>query len=614
MIQSTLIRKAESESLTVSVYSDARTVIHDKLNDFTWETATVALQEKGRIEEGQVWYRDTRVQTEQYPGRFSGRPRGNFLQFTLFGRQERVIGSFHCEISVENEWLVYHVFDLDDSIPSLVYPPPIMSDAIVLPIGVGKIIRETEPRQIYPRNLYPFYSRLNMRWIGGQSQGHAWIGIFDEGFEDSCALVANRTVTPAWMRTLGRWRRGYTFRLKFLSGDYNAIAKCYRHWFWGRHAVPTLRQKIDAKPQLANFLGGKAFWANLGYPPVCRSTKEELLLTEDQAGVRGNSRVDVRFTYAQLRTIIEGLKKAGVNKGFVKIGGWIQGGYDCSHQDIWPPEPEFGDVSELRSLLAESGSLMTGLHDNNQDIYPLTESFPDGVVRLENGELLTGGVWAGGQAYILTSRASLDYARRNWERIRSLEPKLMFIDIVTAMNLYESYEPEKRLSKAEDLSFKTQLLAFYKDQGLILGSEEAADFGVPYLDWFENRHGRIPGVSIPLWPLVFHDAAFCTRYSEPVGSAAHPTWLSDIQWGYMPHFMMTPGAQPGDFGESMNHVSDWHGRVGLDEVMEHNFLDADFSVEQTVFSGRTAVVCNYGSEPYTFNGTTIAPGSYSETP
>ena len=70
-------------------------------------------------------------------------------------------------------------------------------------------------------------------------------------------------------------------------------------------------------------------------------------------------------------------------------------------------------------------------------MYEHTPSFPNGVNRLASGELMTGGIWAGGQAYILRSDASLEYARRNWESIRTLQPRAMFIDIVTAMQLGE---------------------------------------------------------------------------------------------------------------------------------------------------------------------------------
>lgn len=195
----------------------------------------VAIQDKSEIEEGQVWMRNGRGQHDQYPGRFSGENSGDTVTFALTAPQNRIMGRFKCSIRLEGKWLVYHIFDIEESIPSLVFPPPIKSDAIVLPMGVGRIIRNKESGNIYSRYLYPLYTRLNMRWIGGLKDNSAWIGIFDRGFEDSCALVANRTAAPAWMRSLSSWKHYYIFRITFMKGNYVDLAKTYRDWFENRH-------------------------------------------------------------------------------------------------------------------------------------------------------------------------------------------------------------------------------------------------------------------------------------------------------------------------------------------------------------------------------------------
>jgi len=36
-----------------------------------------------------------------------------------------------------------------------------------------------------------------MRWLGGMRGDAAWIGVFDEGFEDAAGMIANRTTTPS---------------------------------------------------------------------------------------------------------------------------------------------------------------------------------------------------------------------------------------------------------------------------------------------------------------------------------------------------------------------------------------------------------------------------------
>ncbi len=609
--QVTVLKTLDNTQLAVKVYSNSAIEIEDRLNGRSWKTGPVAIQDKTVVEVGQVWLTTTRDQTIQYPGRFRGQLEGPNIRFELLGRQDKIVGRFLCHVELDGAWLVLRVLEIDDTIPSLAYPPPIQSDAIVLPKGAGEILRDPERSGNFSRNIYPFFTRLNMRWLGGMKGDAAWIGIFDEGFEDAAGLVANRTATPILMRSLNRWSHPYSYRLRFIKGDYVDLAKIYRRWIIDRGEFVSLAQKMNANPDLKSLLGGRAFWLQLAYPARSAATREDLLISEPDAGTTPPSgAVRVECTYQQAAELIERLKKLGLQRGLVKIGGWINGGYDYSHPDVWPPEPALGTVDELRRLLASPSPLLVALHDNNQDIYPHTPSFPKGVDRNANGDLLTGGVWAGGQAYILNSRYSVEYARRNWEKIQTLHPKAMFIDIVTAMQLYQSFEPGDELTKAQDLAAKKELLKFYKRQGVLLGSEESADFGVPYLDWFENRHQRVAGRTVPLWSLVFHDAVFNTRYGGVTREEGYPGWLEDMLWGYLPHFTIGAKWNQEQLFQSMDQVDQWNARIGMAEMTAHRFLTKDYTVEQATYSTGDSIICNFGDKPYDYKGKSVKPKSY----
>ena len=592
----------------MTLFADGSSSIVDKTRGVRWQTGPVALQDKSEVEVGEVWLRGERGIAEQYPGRFAGEPSGDHIRFTLFARQRRAVGRFVCDVSLEDEQLVYRVLELDDSIPSLVFPPPIESEAVVLPSSQGRILRKPETGGIYPRHLHTFFTQLNMRWVGGLRGEAGWLAIFDEGFEDAFALLANRSVAPGYLRTLGKWRHPYTVRYQFTGGGHVGLAKAYRRWFQKQGLFVSLDEKLQRNPRLRSFLGGRAFWIDLARPRQHLRLAQELLVPAEKR--TGDESLDVRFHYADVRAIVEELKQAGLARGFLKIAGWINGGYDWSHPDVWPPEPALGPVDELRQLLEGDGDLIAGLHDNNHDMYEHTPSFPNGVNRLANGELMTGGIWAGGQAYILRSDASVAYARRNWEQLRALRPKAMFIDIVTAMQLYQSYEPGHLSTKADDLRRKLELMAFYKDQGVLFGSEEAADFAIAHVDWFENRHRRVPGESIPLWPLVFHDAAFCTRYGGVTGGGSYPGWLEDMLWGYLPHFRITPGWKPDAAFSGTFHVDRWHAAIGLAEMVDHRFRTDDWSVEETRFGNGRGIVCNFSPEPRTIDGALVPARGY----
>jgi len=617
----TILQTLENEYLSVKIYSNSFTEIEDLKHGKSWETWSVALQDKSEVEIGEVWLRTGRSLTHQYPGHFYGEKEGTNIRFTLTGRQGLIIGTFLCSITLDNSWLVYKVLEIDESIPSLVYPPPIISDDIIIPKGVGEIIRSGyDPTKrttadaamygaMYPRTIYPFYTRLNMRFIGGLKDDAGWIGIFDEGFEDMYGFFANSTATPMCVRSLGKWSHPYSFRMKFVEGDYVELAKAYRQWIINQGQFVSLEEKIQANPDLRSFLGGRVFWINLAFPSRRKTTAEDFMLRGDYQFDNGDP-IEIRFTYKELDTMIKRLKDLGLEKGMIKIGGWINGGYDYSHQDVWPPEPRLGSIDELKSLLSSEPPLLVSLHDNNQDMYAHTASFPKGVNRNADGDMLTGGVWRGGQAYILNSRYSKKYAKRNWEQIKTLEPKAMFVDIITAMQLYQSFEPGDELTKHEDWIAKTELMKFYKDQGIVFGSEEAADFGIPYVDWFENRHKRIQGTSIPLWPLVFHDAVFNMRYGGVSSVEEHPGWLEDMLWGYLPHFFISPDWDQQELFKSLDHVDQWHEKIGTAEMTDHQFLDVEYKVEMTSYSTGDRIICNFSDNPFNYEGKIIEANDY----
>ena len=603
-----VLRRLENRFLAVVVFADGSASIEDKTRGVTWAMGPVALQDKSEIEVGEVWLRGERGIAEQYPGRFAGEASGDHLRFTLLARQGHPVGRFVCDVALDEDELVYRVLEVDDTVPSLAFPPPIESDAVVLPSGLGRILRQAESGTIFPRHLHTFFTQLNMRWVGGLRGDAGWIAIFDEGFEDAFALLASRSVSPGFLRTLGKWRHPYSVRYAFTGGGHVGLAKTYRRWFQKKGLFVSLDQKLERNPRLRSFLGGRAFWLDLARPRQQRRTAEELLVPTERR--TNDESLDVHFRYADVKALLGQMKAAGLTRGFLKIAGWIDGGYDWSHPDVWPPPPALGALAELRELLQGDGDLLAGLHDNNQDMYEHTPSFPNGVNRLASGELMTGGIWAGGQAYILRSDASLAYARRNWEKIRTLDPKAMFVDIVTAMQLYQSYEPGHLRTKADDLRRKLELMAFYKGEGVLFGSEEAADFAIPHVDWFENRHRRVPGESIPLWPLVFHDAAFCTRYGGVTGGSAYPGWLEDMLWGYLPHFRITPGWKPEGVFSDTFHVDRWHAAIGLTEMVDHRFRTDDWSVEETRFGNGRGIVCNFSPEPRTIDGEVVPARGY----
>ena len=608
----TLLETFENDYLRYELYDDASAVVTDKKNgNYKWNFRPVAHQELGEVEEGHVWLRNSRSMCEQYPGRFVLQKSREGIKASLIGREDRYWGSFTFNVALDDQWLNFNITRIDCSIPSLSFPSSIECDDLVLPKGIGELIpvESTGTGNIFTRYIYPFFSQMNMRWMGGQKDGHAWMTVFDEGFEDAAALMVRGAVTPLYMRSLSHWRHNYTMKYCFVKGNYVTLAKTYREWFKSKGWFNPLTEKVKRSPYLSGFLGGRAFWINMAFPGFSKTFGEDFLVGGEGKKKRPTDEVVVHRTYDELAELIEQLKAAGLKKGFLKIAGWINRGYDASHPDVWPPEPKLGDVAKLKKILEQKQDIVTGLHDNNMDMYESTESFPKGVNVNKDGSLMTGGAWAGGQAYIMHMKHGFAYGKRNWEKIKSLDPAAMFVDTATAVQLSQSYE-KKPLTKADDLQAKRDMIDFYKNEGTIFGSEEIADFAIPGIDFYENRHQRVQGTTIPLWPLVFHDAAFCMTYGSSAMNGEHPRWLEMMQWGYMMHFSVTDKFNEMNLFKQTFHVDDWHARVGMAEMTDHRFLNNEKTLELTAFSTGDAIVCNYDTKPLTYEGETIQPAGY----
>ncbi len=606
----TRLKQLENKHLAVTLFTDASAKIIDKLNNVTWDISPVAIQDETPIDVGHVWVRTTRSFCEQYPGRFIAKSLGNHIHMTLVGRQNRIAGNLVCDITLENDWLVFKIIQIDESLPSLIFPPPVVCDSLVIPRGTGAWLRKPSTDTRFDRKFYPFWSRLNMRWFGGCKDDACWLAILDQGMPDSGAYRDNRSMSPAWLKSLGRWSPPFSVRYNFAKGNYVTLAKTFRKWAIENGLFKSLEEKIAENSNLKNFIGGRLVSFHQAFPPMTERHAQDLWLPPQQAAGRVGDEINIRFTHADVLEHLEKAKSLGFKKGPVILRGWINRGYDASHPDIWPPEPALGSIDQLKQIMSLSSPVVGGLHDNYQDMYDTTQSFPKGVNIMHDGRLMPAGFWAGGQAYAVGGRAQLHYAKRNWRDIKSLNPKAMFIDTTTAMQMHQSYEKDNLLKRAHDLRYKTELLQFYRDQRVLIGSEEVADFGAPIIDWFENRHARTEGEYVPLWPLVYHDAAVCTRYRSRVTAGAYPNWLEDMLWGYMLLFRIDSEWRNADDFKNTFHVDHWHQKIATAEMLDHKFLTEDYKVEQTTFSSGHAITVNFSSEPAQIEGKTIPPHDY----
>ena len=231
---------------------------------------------------------------------------------------------------------------------------------------------------------------------------------------------------------------------------------------------------------------------------------------------------------------------------------------------------------------------------------------------------MPGGFWAGGQAYILNSRSSLAYLRRNWQQLGTLPLRAVYCDTTTAVQLYESHAPGDTQTRSQDESGKIALLDFFKHQGVVLGSEGAADFGVRFTDFllpFDQE--RIPGETIPLWPLVFHDSVISYVVSDATKHSLadlRRQWLLQMLWGYQVRWYF---ASQSDWEQSRSAFTEsfmvdrWHERVGTSEMVSHRFLSDD--VEEVTYANGVGLIVNLSAVDHEVDGTLVPAGGHLVT-
>jgi hypothetical protein len=295
-------------------------------------------------------------------------------------------------------------------------------------------------------------------------------------------------------------------------------------------------------------------------------------------------------------------------RGLAQIVGWCHGGWDAQFPQAWPPEPGCG--TGFADLFRHEESHVAGILDNYADTYARVPGFPQGVMRRADGSLLEGGIWSGGQSYLLDYRQGLPIARANAAHYRETGVQGIYCDTTTAVQLYENHDPAHRGTRADDEAARLALLAMFRDQGLTIGSEKGCDFGIPVVDWSPSGFRYQPGETIPLWPLVFHDChiQFCPALGvQPEATAAYtPDLLERHRRAWLPYLC---------HGHQLGHVrvthGNWHlhrellrGMAWVDPIqqrvaglamVDHRILAP--GVERSVWADGTAITINATDQP-----------------
>ena len=549
--------------------------------------------------------------------------------------------------------------------PSLVESVSLLDDAfwttdaeegsIAVPARMGLLIPATS-RLKFSKDFDTYsYEGCHMEWVGAVKSGATAMITW----EDPYTTPRVKSQLPESEELAGRQVLSLSVRLRKSAhslqvmfpgkGDYMAIAKAYRPLAAERGMLVPWMQKIDAVTERKKLFGAINFklWACLDRRMNAASTEQKFL--------------EVDWTFDEAAQVAGHLKNdLKLDRVLFILGGWTHRGYDNEHPDIMPPAPECGGGTALAdcSRRVQKLGYVFGLHDNYQDIYRDSPSWSESLVmKHRDGSLVKGGVWWGGQAYLICSQESIKLARRpqNLPAVKELtHANSYFFDTTFAAGLQECYDPHHPLQKPDDMRCKQELCDYGRSEFGIFGSEDGREWAIAHADFFEGLTGvsgsyfhnkkllpETGGSSVPLFETVFRDTiALYGKYGYDIMKSAeyvlyHISIGRTLNYHAVPHhlYWKDPNAEDemrgkqgdvpsggedvftrgdGGWAEGLHPfdrfvkntyeiLSPLHELTAEAQLTSHEFLSRDRKVQHTTFvgdSGKTEVVVNAGADHF----------------
>ncbi len=403
------------------------------------------------------------------------------------------------------------------------------------------------------------------------------------------------TWTFRWEPEKGAWGYERRLRLKLLAeGSYVSLAKAYREYAQSQGLLKTLREKARLVPAVDRLIGsvdlwywGDAAWKKDPHPEAFGQQLAD-------AGIRR-----VLWSSSGPAPAIDLLNSLG----------FLTGKYDII-QDVWAPG------TPLPWLTHEGwpADLAWG---------PGNVTMTGWVARDKEGKEYPGGV-------ICDSRG-LDHLRKHVETDKALALAARFLDTTTASSLRECYNPAHPMTRTEDRQYKMAQLAYLSEEKkLVTGSETGVDMAVPYLEYFEGmmslapyrladsghdlftyikpgpdvwRFQVGPYYRIPLFELVYHDCVVTTWYWGDSSNREPEEWdqrdMLNALYGNSPLWICDPSRWARDKARYLKSY-EWATTVarhtGYSEMLWHEFLTKDHTVQYAKFADGTQVWVNFGKQ------------------
>jgi len=457
---------------------------------------------------------------------------------------------------------------------------------------------------------------LNLYYpVGGAWMGLPWYGFakgksallvildtpFDAGIHIKNPPGGPPLVGHSWEASMLslRYPRRVFYSFKDTSKEelpaYNWMTKTYRDYVKRSGRFKPLTDKIERLPNLKLMLGAIVVPTLIAYYDK-QQPAPQLTYTSFQERARQ----------------LERLYEAGIRGLYIHLDGWGKRGYDNLHPDPLPPCPDAGGWEGLRelSLTADKLGYLFGLHDNYRDFYLDSPAFDEALTRKEaNGKSPRYSIWPGGEQSELCATVALPFVKRTFEEMQKHGVKLTasYLDVFSSVPPEECYDPRHPMTREDSTRYRNQCLDYVNSLGIIVTSEDGADWAIPVI----NLPYWIPspgfGVTVPLFELVYHDSVIVPNDIM----AGDESFLRALLYGELP---MIGIDAPLKAFKNVQVIRDLEKEVGTAEMVWHRFLNGDYSKQETCFSNGISIWVDLDSKKYRIKGAKEIPSEEREVP
>ncbi|MFC3562640.1 glycoside hydrolase [Pedobacter jamesrossensis] len=432
-----------------------------------------------------------------------------------------------------------------------------------------------------------------------------WVGVYDAVKGDGMMVLANTPydveidfsedkglIWPnvAWASSLRQFSYERKVSYVFTSGgNYVSLAKAYRNYLKQSGDFETLAQKAIVKPRVNWLKGSAVVWGSSGL----KFAKEAKAMGIKTAIIMGS-----KFKKDEI-TQMTGL--GFLNSSYENLEGTREG--------------PIGHMKDTMAIAA----------------YHTVEGKP-----------IIGWVTKTGVEYYSRSSVRSLIAAPSYlpSYLKDVPLTGLFLDVTPAF-LIEDFHPLHTFNREADKQYKNKIKEYIgKDLGLVLGGEHGKAWNSSILEYAEGTmtgsffwdDGNKPGYldppkdttymsanfkkygfnyrnRIPLWQLVFNDCVSSTWYwgdSSDWFYAITPT-ISDLKdnfnmlYGSMPLLWADKKGYGWDrnrsrFAQTIRNVSNFQKRVSFSELLSHEFLNEDHTLQQSKFAGGGQAFVNFGEK------------------